>query len=159
MPPLNRRHRRNRLIPRSRRTDFQRCRGKNPGNAYAKRPVGFMMECHETHRSFLHMPIRPAIRSAGRLWFRHFQAEPQPYRSMGASLLDGVQPLLLGGLLRLKLGLLLRIGLRGDLGVKFGELGVELLLEGGLTERSRSGPIPPEWRPMPGEPAWRPSHP
>ncbi len=106
---------------------------KIPGNAYAKRPVGFMMECHETHRSFLHMPIRPAIRSAGRLWFRHFQAEPQPYRSMGASLLDGVQPLLLGGLLRLKLGLLLRIGLSGDLGVKFGELGVELLLEGGLT--------------------------
>ena len=52
---------------------------------------------------------------------------------MGASLLDGVQPLLLGGLLRLKLGLLLRIGLSGDLGVKFGELGVELLLEGGLT--------------------------
>ena len=52
MPPLNRRHRRNRLIPRSRRTDFQRCRGKNPGNACAKRPVGFMMECHETHRLF-----------------------------------------------------------------------------------------------------------
>ena len=87
-----------------------------------------------------------------------FQAEPQPYRSMGASLLDGVQPLFLGGLLRLKLGLLLRIGLSGDLGVKFGELCVELLLEGGLTGVGFRIGLP-EWRPMPGEPAWRPSHP
>ena len=47
-----------------------------------------------------------------------FQAEPQPYRSMGASLLDGVQPLLLGGLLGFELGLLLRVGFGRDLGVE-----------------------------------------
>ena len=39
-------------------------------------------------------------------------------------LLDGVQPLLLGGLFGLKLGLLLRIGLGGDLRVNLLELGV-----------------------------------
>ena len=48
------------------------------------------------------------------------------------NLLDGVQPLLLGGLLGFKLGLLLRIGFGRDLRVKLGELRVELLLEGGL---------------------------
>ena len=52
---------------------------------------------------------------------------------MGASLLDGVQPLLLGGLLGLELGLLLRVGLSGDLLVKLGELSMKLLFEAGLT--------------------------
>ena len=47
-------------------------------------------------------------------------------------LLDGVQPLLLGGLLGFELGLLLRVGFGRDLGVELGELGVELLLEAGL---------------------------
>ena len=47
-------------------------------------------------------------------------------------LLDGVQPLFLGGLLGFELGLLLRIGFRGDLLIKLSELSVELFFEGGL---------------------------
>ena len=47
-------------------------------------------------------------------------------------LLDSVEPLLLGGLLRLQLGLLLRVGLGRDLLVKLGELSGQLLLEAGL---------------------------
>lgn len=45
---------------------------------------------------------------------------------------DGVQPLFLGGLLGFELGLLLRIGFRGDLLIKLSELSVELFFEGGL---------------------------
>ena len=53
-------------------------------------------------------------------------------RAAEPRLFDGVQPLLLGGLFGLELGLLLRIGLSGDLGVELGQLGVQLFLEGGL---------------------------
>ena len=50
----------------------------------------------------------------------------------GTRVLDGVQPLLLGGLLSFELGLLFRIGFGGDLLVKLFELRVELLFEAGL---------------------------
>ena len=68
-------------------------------------------------------------------WYANGFVAYQPFliqSSDPGNLLDGVQPLLLGGLLGFKLGFLLRIGFDRDLRVKLGELRVELLLEGGL---------------------------
>ena len=61
------------------------------------------------------------------------RGETHQWKPIGTSSANRVEPLLLGGLLRFERGLLLRIGLGGDLLVQFGELRGQLHLEAGLT--------------------------
>ena len=88
----------------------------------------------DANRFFRH--VKPYMKSHNmkmqKGWYANGFVAYQPFliqSSDPGNLLDGVQPLLLGGLLGFELGLLLRIGFGCDLRVKLGELCVELLLE------------------------------